>query len=567
MDPNRKEAIMEAVKPLLDLRQEQAGDLYRVFEGGDGYRPGERKDQFFKHQDPEIMRGPADPVQMPFYVLLVGSPAEIPYKFQYQLDVMRGVGRIDFGDNLEAYARYAQNVTQAETGKVILPRRATLFGVSSPGDKATQLSARYLIRSLYENLQMSEPDGEIKLQFDWQFDQFVGQDQATKAQLQRLLGGDSAQTPALLLTASHGMEFPINHPNQFAYQGALLCQDWPGPGKGISRDHFLAGEDLASDANMLGLIALFFACYGAGTPQWDQFARQAFKARSQIAPHGFIGALPNRLLTQGALAVLGHVERAWGYSFISPSGNVDNQAFVTALRKLLNGEPVGLATDPSFNMRYADMSSALSANLEELEWTPDYIDDYELAHIWTANNDARGYVVLGDPAARIPFARPDETPTERPDVGTVSVPTLSPVSEAEVQSPPAEPSSAPPADAESFVVAFGLQDQFGNLSNSVREFTRQLAQAMGKAAEDILTLEVKTYTTSNLETLTKRKLRARTHVAFDGDTDVYVPEKAGEVDQDLWQIHIDMVREAQNNRAQFLSAMAELATNLLKSMT
>ena len=50
------------------------------------------------------------------------------------------------------------------------------------------------------------------------------------------------------------------------------------------------------------------------------------------------------VLIGGALAVIGHVERAWGYSFVMPSGDPDCQAFVTVLRKLMNGEPVGLAT-------------------------------------------------------------------------------------------------------------------------------------------------------------------------------------------------------------------------------
>jgi len=57
-----------------------------------------------------------------------------------------------------------------------------------------------------------------------------------------------------------------------------------------------------------------------------------------------------------------------------------------------------------------------------------------------------------------------------------------------------------------------------------------------------------------------------TRIAFDGDTQVYVPAHKQGVDQDLWQIHMAMVQEAQANRAQFLQTMAEMATNLLKSL-
>ena len=63
------------------------------------------------------------------------------------------------------------------------------------------------------------------------------------------------------------------------------------------------------------------------------------------------------------------------------------------------------------------------------------------------------------------------------------------------------------------------------------------------------------------------RLRALTRVAFDGDLQVYMPERAeGAADETLWAVHKAMVAEAQNNRAKFLATMAELATNLLDSL-
>jgi hypothetical protein len=43
------------------------------------------------------------------------------------------------------------------------------------------------------------------------------------------------------------------------------------------------------------------------------------------------------------------------------------------------------------------------------------------------------------------------------------------------------------AAGEDFAVAFGLHDQFSDLSISLREFTDQLAQALEKGATDITT--------------------------------------------------------------------------------
>ena len=96
---------------------------------------------------------------------------------------------------------------------------------------------------------------------------------------------------------------------------------------------------------------------------------------------------------------------------------------------------------------------------------------------------------------------------------------------------------------------------------------------LSKAADEISSLEVATYTSGDLGGVkydydTKKlagqlSLRALTHVAFDGDTQICVPERDNAIDHDLWQIHLEMVKEAQANRTQFLAAMAEMATKLV----
>jgi hypothetical protein len=382
-------AVREALAPLLALRREQAGDLFKVFETV----AGQGKAQFLARNG--VGPGPAEPLKMPYYLLLVGSPEQIPYRFQSQLDVQYAVGRLHF-ERPEDYACYAAGVVAAEAGTLRLPRRLSFFAPENAGDAATRLSAGNLVAPLLAALRQARPE--------WQMDAFL-QDAATKAGLGRLLGGSA--TPALLFTAGHGLEFPLGDPRQRAHQGALVCGDWPGPGGwqgALPQDFYFAGDDLTSDASLLGLVAFHFACYGAGTPRLDELARQAFKDhRADIAPEAFLAALPTALLSHprgGALAVIGHVERAWGYSFQWGKAGAQTTVFESALTRLLDGHPVGSAME-YFNQRYAELSTVLADQLEEIDFGKE-ADPHELAGLWTANNDARGYVILGDPAVRLP---------------------------------------------------------------------------------------------------------------------------------------------------------------------
>jgi endonuclease G len=438
------EQICEALQPLLQLRANQAGEKFKDWCQGRGkaVRVGvDTKNSYLARHGSGP--GPADPDRVPYYLLIVGSPADIPYRFQSQLDVQYAVGRIHF-ETLDEYAAYAANVVAVETSATKLPRQAAFFGVANPGDRATALSAAKLIEPLAQKVRADHAD--------WTVQSYAPAD-ATKAALASLLGGD--KTPSLLFTASHGMRFAKGSSRQLAHQGALLCQDWPGPQgwmTAIPQDFYFAGDDLAGNADLLGLIAFFFACYGAGTPQFNEYMQQDRPgmpgARAEIAPYPFLAKLPVSMLgrPRGALAVVGHVERAWSYSFDWGKAGAQTTVFESTLARLLTGHPIGSAVE-YFNERYAELSTVLSDELEEIGFGRVY-DPFEMAGMWTANNDARGYSIIGDPAVRLPVAEGGEDESERSTISIViSQPVVVPAAESFVPAPVLEsiPSAPPPA--------------------------------------------------------------------------------------------------------------------------
>lgn len=387
-DTEKLGKIKTQLKPLLDWRKSQLDSgVYKVYEGDNGYQPDQTAAKFVARYGARVV-DPVDPTKVPYYLLIVGSPEEIPFHFQYQLDVQYAVGRIDFGEDWEAYGKYARNVVAAENGEIPQKPKAVFFGVANPGDKATQASAAYLVEPLGDRFK------DKKLP-DWEIVSLL-QNQATRANLLQ----NMTKETAFLFTASHGVEFsPTDPEHQRQRQGALLCQDWKGERGEIPADYYLTGGDLSAESDLSGLVAFFFACYGAGTPRYDEYAKQG-QERKVIAEDAFTAALPQAMLKQGALAVIGHVERAWASSFLDRQGQYVT-VFESTIERLLKGYPVGWAME-YFNTRYAALSSELTMALS-IPTTRN--DAAAIAEAWIANNDARGYIVIGDPAVHLPAVK------------------------------------------------------------------------------------------------------------------------------------------------------------------
>ncbi|HWN69585.1 MAG TPA: hypothetical protein VNM90_18210 [Haliangium sp.] len=561
----RQAAVREALSPLLAWRRDQATRQREILYREHEYKPGETKQKFLTRLG--AAPGPVSPERVPYYLLLVGSPEEIPFHVQYQLDVQYAVGRIHFA-TLDEYETYARGVVAAEQGQVVRRRAAAFFGVSNPGDLATRMSHEHLVVPLADEMARDQAAR------GWAVERILG-DQATAGRLRSVLG---CEPPAFLFTASHGLGFPGAGEHQMEFQGALLCQDWRGPASGgIAREHFVAGEDITRDMDLRGLIGFHFACFGAGTPEKDEFAGNAGQAAS-LAPHAFVSRLPQRMLGQGgALAAVGHVDRAWGSSFLWADGEGGTRghlsAFTSTVKGLIEGKRLGLAME-HFNLRYAELASDLTERMHDAASGGEELGDAELAAMWLQSNDARNYAVIGDPAVSL-AASSDNARTAGVGQGAGPEIRTGTTDEEDTMSTKAAPKIQEPShrDLEYGLFSRGEGDKEPGL---LLQLAKRVTETLGSAITDAMVLEVKTYVSSDvgsavgatgdLGASASAQLRAFTRCKLDGDTEVCVPLTGdkGEIDAALWSVHSEMVKQAQQHRSEMIKMVLDVVNGIIR---
>jgi hypothetical protein len=378
--------IHEALLPLLEHRQKEAGPYYREFgvENGDGYRSGESARDFLARHGVGYDR--VDASVMPFYLLIAGDdPEQIPFEFQYGLQMQFAVGRIQF-ETLREYRNYARSVVfserEHEAGRFTLPNRLAVFAPQHRGDRATELSQRFLAQPLASRLQELQPA--------WQLEPVLVE-QATKTRLGQLLGGEL--TPALFFNSSRA-------------GFGILCQEWPGYGR-ITEEHMFTDRDIPDHARLLGLIPFLWGGETAGQPKYSNFLAPGEKPK-QLIPRAQLSPFAQRLLSHpkgGALAVFGHVERAWGYSFtIELKGEHvgDIQVYEGILDRLMRGQTSGLAMT-MITQRYSVLAGDYLEFILTEQQSERKLSANELQKRQYKAIDTRNYILLGDPAVRLPI--------------------------------------------------------------------------------------------------------------------------------------------------------------------
>jgi hypothetical protein len=409
-------AIKAQLQPLLDLRQRQVAKraipgrkpLFRIFEGTDPATGGvllnpdgtPQTAQQWTQQHGASLTAAVVPSVIPYYVLIVGSPERIPFSFQFDLRAQWLVGRLYF-DDIADYGRYAAHVIAQETDPANpsapplppQPANAAVWITSNQGDVATTM----LANAVSGDFQATDGIAQAPLGQDWGFAaDFSLRADATKSRLLDILTGTRGAA-SILFTGSHGAETsPPATDADAAYQrniqGSLITQSWI-PNQPAAAADLFGAADIPAQNILPGMMVFLFACFSAGCPAIDSYSTNPDGSPIMIAKAPLISKLAQSLLANGALAVIGHVDRAFKYGFVDTSGTSQVQMLRTPLELLMQGNRAGLAAD-AFSTTWGAIEGLLhNAN-------PAPVANAALRmHI--ASDDARNYTVLGDPAVRL----------------------------------------------------------------------------------------------------------------------------------------------------------------------
>jgi hypothetical protein len=404
--------LLALVAPLIERRrQQQAGRAVRIHRVPARMRLDEaihwKKHAFRKGDDLDL--------DVPRYQLILGDLDQVPLSVQ-QVQAADGfVGRLAF-DREDDYRAYVDKVLAWEDRPAAAPAGHAILHTVHDGTPATRRGHAALMLPGHQILERRRRFGEARATAL----RLTGSDRPAPGELLAAAGAlDTSDGPGVLLTLSHGLGVPRGRRDAAARQrreqGALS----------FGRGGVLAGPDLAGLRFLPGGVWLAVSCFGAGTTDrsdyhhWLDTLRCTGRVGSEIGhvldtlahERPFVAALPRAALASphGPLAFIGHIDLAWAYSFFSLDDQPTRRPgrFMSVVRSLLHGERVGAAMRALAGL-FDEVNTELTAlHDERARAGRPALDERARArrgHLWMLRQDLAGYVLLGDPAVRLPLA-------------------------------------------------------------------------------------------------------------------------------------------------------------------
>jgi hypothetical protein len=385
-------------------------------------------DQGIEAKDVKVLRVPGDPAldaaqwsktiyddkthaaqDVPLYQLILGNFDQVPLSIQqFQAATGGCVGRLHFDDE-RGYGAYIDKLLASEKAGPRPEPGQLVVHTAHDGSPALTLGYDALIQPC---LALMKSEGDIGR---WPGGAVASGGAPGVPDQAGFLERAAAAAQGVLFTMSHGAGGPRNgwksEADRRARQGAMS----------FGLDGFLTGADLANAPVAPGGVWFMFACYGAGTPAisayqpWLQklVSLGVYRSMADLLTNlkgasPFVAALPQAVLAnpKGPLAFIGHVDLAWTYSFMaedSPAKRRPGQ-FERVLDTVLRSHRVGIALGQIYQTLIStDHEIASIIDLEAHQGaTTTQPEDIRRAYLWMMRQDLSGYVLLGDPAARLP---------------------------------------------------------------------------------------------------------------------------------------------------------------------
>ncbi|MEK6374291.1 MAG: hypothetical protein AABO58_16510 [Acidobacteriota bacterium] len=329
--------------------------------------------------------------KLPWYMLIVGSPTEIPWQLQYLMNVSCFTGRLDLDQ--EGLGRYVDALINDWKDSVATSNRPVVWAVDHGQPDITWLMRHAIADPVAGNLRA---DDQIKDGIT-----HLAGAAATTSALIKALG---SARPAFVLTTSHGLTSPLDDPIAMAKQLGYLVDD---------QGAILTPEALLDEWQPDGAIWYAHACCSAGSDDSTSYkglVTPGSLVEQTLEAVGSLGArvapLPRALLgaAKPARAFIGQVEPTFNYTLRNPE---NRQVLTATIQKALYNhmfrkqpEPVGMALAPCY--RHVGELFALWEQL--VRDVTKAVKDARAAamNAQLMAVDRQSMVILGDPTAALP---------------------------------------------------------------------------------------------------------------------------------------------------------------------
>lgn len=421
--------LLALIRPLIERRQEQQGDAVKIYRV-----PAQMTaDAAMRWKKTEFDAGADLNIEVPRFQLILGDLDRVSYE-QQQVQASDGyVGRLAFARE-DDYAAYVEKLLRWERMSEGTARPDSLFFTVHDGTAATAVGHRALVGPGVEVVRRRQASGQYPAR------EIVEFGDRTTPSPDELLARASGGDPSVLFTLSHGEGAPRggwrSHEEQRRRQGAMS----------FGREGKLGGDDLRARPFLPGGVWFMFACYGAGTPSSSAYrhwlaqlaSAGQFRGKPEAVLAGlpgpqdrpFIAALPQAVLANpaGPLAFMGHIDLAWTYGFQELDAGATNRParYMAITRSLLKRDRVGVSMREL--LRFCDQTNLELTNLHDQDararsaGQPGQLDPARMGHLWMLRQDLAAYVLLGDPAARLPYGgAPGEPPARARGESSISI--------------------------------------------------------------------------------------------------------------------------------------------------